>query len=84
MPEEYGITGGLFADVGSVWGLDNVNGGPDGTFLVDDSLHLRSSVGVSVFWTSPIGPLRFNFSHPLVKEDYDETQTFDLTVQARF
>src|SRR5690606_28744957 len=23
LPEEYGITGGLFADAGSVWGLDN-------------------------------------------------------------
>ena len=26
LPEEYGITGGLFADAGSVWGLDNTTG----------------------------------------------------------
>ena len=30
-PEEYGIQGGLFADVGSLWGLDNTDGsGPCG------------------------------------------------------
>jgi outer membrane protein insertion porin family len=77
LPEEYGITGGVFADVGSVWGLDNPG-------VVDDSLNLRSSIGVSVFWNTPIGPLRFNFSKALQKEDYDEEQTFDLTVSTRF
>ena len=84
LPEEYGIRGGLFADVGSVWDLDNVNGGPTGTNIVDDSMHLRSAVGFSVFWTTPIGPLRFNFSKALQKETYDNEQTFDLTVSTKF
>ena len=30
LPEEYGISGGLFLDVGSVWSLDNINGGAGG------------------------------------------------------
>lgn len=81
LPEEYGIKGGLFLDVGSVWGLDNT-AGTGGE--VDDSMHLRSSVGFSVFWDTPIGPLRFNFSQPLANEDYDKTQTFDLTISTRF
>jgi outer membrane protein insertion porin family len=79
LPEEYGITGGAFVDVGSVWSLDNDGGG-----TVDDSFHPRASVGVSVFWTTPIGPLRFNFSHAFVKEDYDKEQTFDLTISTKF
>lgn len=79
LPEEYGITGGVFADFGSVWGLDNTDGG-----RVDDGFNLRSSVGVSFFWDTPLGPLRFNFSKALQKEDYDEERTFDLTVQTRF
>jgi outer membrane protein insertion porin family len=81
LPEEYGITGGLFMDVGSVWSLDNVNGtgGP-----VDDSLILRSTVGFSIFWETPIGPLRLNFSKALMKEDYDREQSFDLTVSTTF
>lgn len=81
LPEEYGISGGAFFDVGSVWSLDNV-AGAGGT--VDDGFNPRATVGVSLFWTTPIGPLRFNFSKAIVKEDYDKEQTFDLTIQTRF
>jgi outer membrane protein insertion porin family len=41
-------------------------------------------VGVSIFWDSVIGPLRFNFSKALEKEDFDDEQTFNLTVSTRF
>lgn len=81
LPEEYGLTGGLFLDVGSVWGLDNTAGagGP-----VDDSAYLRSAIGFSLFWTTPIGPLTFNFSRVLQSEDYDREQNFDFTITTRF
>ncbi|WP_245622347.1 outer membrane protein assembly factor BamA [Litoreibacter arenae] len=82
LPEEYGIRGGVFFDVGSVWGLDDVNGA--GGTIVDDSLNLRSVIGFSVLWDTQIGPLRFNFSKALVKEDYDRERTFDLTVSTKF
>ena len=78
LPEEYGITGGVFYDMGSVWGLDS---NPDG---VDDAAHLRAAVGVSILWTTPIGPLRFNFSNAIKKESYDEEQSFDLTIATKF
>ncbi len=81
LPEEYGISGGAFFDVGSVWGLDNVN---SQTGVVDDSLNLRATIGVSVFWDTQIGPLRFNFSRALKKETYDRERSFDLTVSTRF
>lgn len=79
LPEEYGITGGLFADFGTVWSLDNTDGG-----RVDDSFKLRSAVGVSFFWDTPVGPLRFNFANALQKEDFDRERTFDLTISTRF
>ena len=79
LPEEYGISGGLFMDVGSVWGLDT----PGADFGSDD-LSLRTVAGFSVFWTTPIGPLRFNFTKALQKEDWDDEQTFDLTISSRF
>jgi outer membrane protein insertion porin family len=82
LPEDYGITGGLFADAGSVWGLDNTVGAFGNE--VDDSMKVRASIGASVFWTTPIGPLRFNFSHALKKEDYDDVQNFDLTISTKF
>ncbi len=81
LPEEYGITGGAFFDVGSVWGLDDTAGVSG---VVDDDLSLRAVVGVSVFWNTQIGPLRFNFSKALVKEDFDRERSFDLTVSTRF
>ncbi len=84
LPEEYGIHGGLFFDMGSVWGLDNVAGGPLGADQVDDSLRLRSAVGVSLFWDTPIGPLRFNLSRAVKKESYDKEQSFDLTISTSF
>lgn len=81
LPEEYGITGGAFLDVGSVWSLDDT-AGLAGT--VDDSFKPRAAVGLSVFWTTPLGPLRFNFSRALKKEDLDKEQTFDLTISTKF
>ncbi|MCX7888135.1 MAG: outer membrane protein assembly factor BamA [Rhodobacteraceae bacterium] len=79
LPEEYGILGGVFADVGSVWGLDDTLGG-----TIDDAMHLRSSVGVSLLWDTPIGPLRFNFAKALEKQPYDRDQVFDLSVSTQF
>ncbi len=80
LPEEYGITGGVFFDVGSVWDLDNTAG----VAPVDDSFELRSSVGFSIFWTTPIGPLRLNFARPIDKNPLDVTQSFDLTISTQF
>ncbi|MFN3994465.1 MAG: outer membrane protein assembly factor BamA [Tabrizicola flagellatus] len=82
LPEEYGITGGAFFDVGSVWSLDNTSG--FGGTEVDDGFNPRATIGVSLFWTTPIGPLRFNFSKAVVKEDYDKEQSFDFTIQTKF
>ncbi|TNE85361.1 MAG: outer membrane protein assembly factor BamA [Rhodobacteraceae bacterium] len=81
-PEEYGITGGVFWDVGSVWGLDDTTG--SNGVEVDDSMHIRSAVGFSIFWDSGIGPLRLNFSKAVKKESYDKTQNFDLTLSTQF
>lgn len=82
LPDEYGISGGLFFDVGANWGLQDKLG--TGGTLVDDDFHARSVIGFSIFWTTPIGPLRFNFSRALVKEDYDRTTSFDFLLSTRF
>ena len=85
LPEEYGLSAGLYYDVGSVWGLDNTDGGSASSpFDVDESSSLRTAVGFSVFWETGLGPLRFNFSNPLQYEDYDNRQYFDLTISTRF
>jgi len=77
LPERLGIKGGAFVDVGSVWGLDNPG-------VVDDGFNMRAAAGLSLFWNSPIGPLRFNFSQALSKQSYDREQQFDLSISTRF
>jgi len=81
LPEELGITGGLFYDVGSLWGLDNTSG--RGQIFYED-FSLRHVIGASIFWTTPIGPLRFNFTKALQKEEFDRDQNFDFTISAQF
>ena len=81
LPEEYGIFGGVFADIGSVWGLDNTAGSMG---AVDDSMHMRSAVGVSLFVDTPFAPLRFNYAFPIDYQDSDERERFRFTVQTRF
>ena len=81
LPEEYGVFGGVFADVGSLWDLDETAGSMG---EVDDGFHLRSSVGVSLFVDTPLAPLRFNYSVPLKREDYDVVERFRFTIESRF
>ena len=82
IPEEIGMRGGVFYDVGNLWDLKNAN--LSGANVVGEGGSLRHVVGVSILWTTPIGPLRFNFARPLIKEAFDRSQAFDLTVQAQF
>ena len=52
--------------------------------LIFDDLSLRATAGLSVFWKSPMGPIRFDFSQILAKEDYDKTETFRFSTSTKF
>jgi outer membrane protein insertion porin family len=41
-----------------------------------DSRKVRSSVGASLIWDSPMGPLHVDYAMPLSKTNYDVTQRF--------
>jgi outer membrane protein insertion porin family len=49
-----------------------------------DSPAVRASVGVSLIWDSPFGPLRFDFAYPLLKQWYDRSQFFSFGGGAQF
>jgi len=51
---------------------------------IKDDLSLRASVGLSIFWKSPMGPLRFDFSQVVAKETYDKTELFRFSTSTRF
>ena len=49
-----------------------------------DDLSLRAMAGASVFWESPFGPIRFDFTKPLIQYDYDDRESFQFTTRTRF
>ena len=79
LPEEYGFSGGVFYDVGNLWSLSTSNAD-----VLYEKGSWRQSIGTSIFWKTPIGPLRFNFSEVLKKETFDRSESFDLTISTRF
>ena len=95
-PKDFGLRGALFADVGSVWNYDGVTSfGPiplacpagsalTGSICLADSNALRASIGASIIWASPFGPLRFDIAYPLMKEPWDKEQVFRFGAGGRF
>jgi len=79
LPEEYGISGGVFLDYGSVW--DTGFNSPDVEY---NDFTPRTIAGVSIFWDTPIGPLRFNWTEPLDVQPNDLTKKFDVTISTDF
>lgn len=86
VPDDLGMSGALFADAGSLFGASSRaknailnNGG-----ILEDDSSLRSSVGASILWNSPVGPLRLDFAKTLTKESYDEEQFFRFGAQTKF
>ena len=81
LPRDIGFKGAFFADAGTMFDTDaeKIPG-----IVINDDPSLRSSVGGSVIWASPIGPLRFDFAHTLTSESYDETQWFRFGGGTRF
>ncbi len=51
---------------------------------IKDALSMRATVGLSIGWDSPFGPIRFDFSEILRAEVYDRTETFRFSTQTRF
>ncbi|MFW0777392.1 MAG: outer membrane protein assembly factor BamA [Rickettsiales bacterium] len=78
LPEEVGLSGAVFSDVGSLWKIDDTGAG-----IFDDNV-MRVSAGVGVLWTSPFGPIRVDFARALVDEPEDETETFRFSFGTRF
>lgn len=80
LPETYGVRGAIWADAALIDGSGNIS---PPVAVVPGSIdeNFKSSVGASIIWDSPFGPLRGDFAHVLSKATDDETQVFSLTLQ---
>ena len=90
LPEALGISGAVFSDFGTVFnaGTNPLTGGsgictpgPCGIF---DQSDFRLSVGAGIVWQSPFGPLRLDYSIPVVKTNYDSVQNWRFSLGTRF
>ena len=68
---------GLFLDAANIWGVDY-----DATLEKNNGI--RSSVGIGLDLTTPIGPLSFSLATPITKESNDVTETFRFNIGTSF
>ena len=47
--------------------------------LSSNEFRIRNSVGVSLLWQSPLGPIRFDYSFPIIKSPNDVTKRFNFS-----
>ena len=66
-----------FIDVANLWGVDYSD-------TLDESNNIRSSTGIAVNWFTPIGPLTFTLSEPLLKASTDITESFQFNLGTTF
>ncbi len=65
--------------------LNTTTGKPEYCFNgTEDNDAVRASVGASLIWNSPIGPLRADFGYALLKQAYDQTEVFKFGAATRF
>lgn len=97
LPEQYGLKTALFVDFGTLGGIDdrlkycsasqaargNCTAGTRLDYIKDD-MSLRASAGVTIRWKSPMGPIQFDISQILSREDYDKTETFRFSQSTQF
>ena len=78
LPESYGLSAAIWADAAWVDGLPNFGANTVDPESTDSPW--RTSIGASLLWDSPFGPLRGDFAHVLSKSTADRTQVFQLTL----
>nr|WP_306266559.1 outer membrane protein assembly factor BamA [Pararhizobium sp. IMCC3301] len=83
LPESFGLRGAVFADAGSLFGAEDRKAGIIAANFQDEA-SIRSSVGASVLWQSPFGPLRADIAQVMTGENYDEEQFFRFGGGAKF
>ncbi|CAG1011221.1 MAG: outer membrane protein assembly factor BamA [Rhizobiaceae bacterium] len=84
IPESYGLRGAFFADAATLFGNDITGPGGAAIGKVSTAMSWRASVGASIIWASPFGPLRVDYAMPVKKLPSDKVQNFNFGISTRF
>jgi outer membrane protein insertion porin family len=82
IPTGIGLRAAAFADAATLYG--NKIAPIPGVDVGGSSMEWRASVGASLIWASPFGPLRVDYAVPVLKEDSDLIQNFSFGISTRF
>ncbi len=87
VPPDLGVSGRVFADLGSLQGLQEVRGNPlyrnNGQLYANDG-SIRVGAGFGITWNSPFGLINLDIADPIVKRNYDQTEIFRIGFGTRF
>lgn len=75
--KDIGIYGAVFADAGTLY-ESSIAGSTSNTNQI------RSSIGASLIWDSPIGPLRADYAYVLTKNGVDDLEPFKFGLAFRY
>lgn len=78
VPEEFNLTGAVFMDLGSLWGVGLNKAkyqSPNGIY---NDKSLRASIGFGFIWVTRFAPIRMDWGFAVKKKKYDDTQHFHL------
>jgi outer membrane protein insertion porin family len=82
VPESYGLKGAIWADAAWIDGIPDLTAcGACAVVATSVDQPLKSSVGASIIWDGPFGPLRGDVGYVITKATDDRTQIFQLTIQ---
>lgn len=82
IPENYGLKGAIWADAAWVDGIPDISAcGACAIAPTSTDQPLKTSVGASLIWDGPFGPLRGDVGYVITKATDDKTQIFQLTIQ---
>jgi len=79
-----GITGVFFFDAGNAFDRDVPYTLRLDLFGGDVESSLRTAVGFGFRWRSPIGPLRFEWGYPLMRQEGERRSVFEFSIQNAF
>ncbi len=82
IPDALGMQGAVFADAGTLFNPGDL--GLLTPFFVANSKTIRSSVGVSLIWESPLGPFRADLAQVLTSESFDQEEIFRFGAATQF
>jgi outer membrane protein insertion porin family len=100
LPREIGLKGAIFVDAGTLFGYQSQTNFAHGAactptdvaplytqgncITLDDETTIRSSVGASLIWASPLGPIRVDYAYAMTKGKYDQIQQLNFTGGSSF